>query len=243
MNERILDDVLTEYYERDFSEFSNAPEHKFSLKHRLAMRKIFRMYAQSRQNKRCEIENVAAPAVCGKSRKSLKTKIIIAIAVIICAVLFVGSWMPNRCYSDSFCEIKYHEKSLFRAINYGESPQTIEERYVLSEIPSGFELTDYYETDDQTCARYRNPDTGRFFCFRQYTKKGYSVYLYPPSNGNMEYIKINGRDGIFNYSKPSERHDFTILIWDCGDYILKLNGNVPKELPIGLVNSTKISEI
>jgi len=241
MNEHMLDDVLTEYYERDFAEFSDAPEHKFSLKHRLAMRKIFRMYAQSRQNKCCE--NEIAPAVRSKSHKSLKTKIIIAIAVIICAVLFVGSWMPKRCYSDNFCEIKYHEKSLFRAINYAGSPQNIEERYVLSEIPSGFELTSYYEANDQTCARYKNPDTGQFFYFWQYTKKGYSVYLYPPKNGDMEYIKINGRDGIFNYSKPSERHDFTILVWDCGNYILKINGNVPKELPIHLVNSTKIEEI
>lgn len=242
MNERMLDDILTEYYERDFAEFSNAPEHKFSLKHRLAMRKIFRMYARNKQSRVCETE-IAAPAVRDKSHKSPKTKIIIAIAVIICAVLFVGSWVPKRCYSDSFCEIKYHENSLFRAINYAGSPQSIEERYVLSEIPSGFELSDYYETDNQACARYKNPDTGLHFFFRQYTKKAYSTYLYPPKNGDTEYIKLNGRDGICVYSKPSERRDYTILIWDCGDYILKLQGNVPKELPLSLANSTKIEEI
>lgn len=238
MNEQMLDDVLTEYYERDFSEFSNAPEHKFSLRHRLAMKRIFKLNALSRQS-----EVKAAPAARDKSCTSLKTKIIIAIAVIICAVLFAGSWMPKRCYSESFCEIKYHEKSLFRTINYDGSPQSIEERYVLSEIPSGFELSDYYETDDQVCARYRNPDTGRHFFLRQYTKKAYYTYLYPPKNGDTEYIKINGRDGILNYSKPSEQRDYTILIWDCGDYILKIQGNVPKELPLGLVNSSKISEI
>ncbi len=238
MNERLLDEVLTEYYERDFSEFSNAPEHKFSLRHRLAMKRIFKLNAPGRQN-----EIKAAPAARDKSCISLKTKIIIAIAVIICAVLFVGSWVPEKYYSNSFCEIKYHEKSMFRAINYGGSPQNIEERYVLSEIPSGFELSYYYETDNLTIADYRNDDTAQFFCFWQYTKKDCSFYLYPPCNGDMEYIKINGRDGILNYSKPSERRDFTILIWDCGDYILKINGNVPKELPLGLANSTKISEI
>ena len=238
MNERMLDDVLTEYYERDFSEFLGAPEHKFSLRHRLAMKRIFKLNALSRQS-----EIKAVPFARSKSRKSLKTKIIIAIAVIICAVLFMGSWIPKRCYSESFCEIKYYEKSQLRAINYGGCPQNIEERYVLSEIPSGFELSDYYETDNLTYARYINNDTGRFFFFRQYTKKGYSAYLYPPRNGDMEYIKINGYDGILNYSKPSERRDFSILIWDCGDYILMINGNVPKELPLSLVNSTKIEEI
>ncbi len=242
MNEQMLDDVLTEYYERDFSEFSNSPKHKFSLKHRLAMRKIFRIYARNMQSRRSEIQIAPAPADRSRSHKSLKTKIIIAIAVIICAVLFAGSWMPKRCYFDNFCEIKYHEKSLFRAINYIGTPQSIEERYVLSEIPSGFDLIDYYETDDQACATYDNPDTGRHFYFRQYTKKGYSTYLYPPKNGDTEYIKINGRDGVLKYSKPSEQRDYTILIWDCGDYILKIQGNVPKELLLDLANSTKIEE-
>lgn len=44
MFENLLDEVLTEYYAKELLIYSTVPEHKFSLKHRRAMKKMFARY-------------------------------------------------------------------------------------------------------------------------------------------------------------------------------------------------------
>ena len=47
MFENLLDEVLTEYYLKELSIYLTVPEHKFSLKHRIAMKKIFKRYERN----------------------------------------------------------------------------------------------------------------------------------------------------------------------------------------------------
>ena len=46
-NEALLDEVLTEYYDAYLSKFDDIAEHRFSLRHRLKMRKIFKLYEKN----------------------------------------------------------------------------------------------------------------------------------------------------------------------------------------------------
>ena len=42
MSEKILNDILMESYKKEFEEFDSVPPHKPSLRHRIAMKKIFK---------------------------------------------------------------------------------------------------------------------------------------------------------------------------------------------------------
>ena len=42
-NEALLDEVLTDYYDDYLSKFDDVAEHRFSLRHRLKMKKIFKI--------------------------------------------------------------------------------------------------------------------------------------------------------------------------------------------------------
>lgn len=64
MNEYLLEDILEEAYKLDFAEFENPPEHRFSLKHRIGMRKIFSRYKKKAKR--------YSDPVYGSDRKILK---------------------------------------------------------------------------------------------------------------------------------------------------------------------------
>ena len=47
MNESLLREILSESYKHEYAEFDNTPEHKFSLKHRIAMKHILSRYERN----------------------------------------------------------------------------------------------------------------------------------------------------------------------------------------------------
>lgn len=100
-NETVLKEILGEVLRSEFAEFDNAPEHKFSLKHRLAMRRIFKRYDKNvRKLKKAEkdhtpLQNESLPYY------SIKRRVIFALVVIILMTLLTGWIIPIRGITDS----------------------------------------------------------------------------------------------------------------------------------------------
>ncbi len=100
-NETVFREILGEALRREFAEFDNPPEHKFSLRHRLAMKRIFRRYERNvRKLKKAEEDR--SPLLSEKMpHYSIKQRVIFALAVIILMTLLTGWFIPIRGITDS----------------------------------------------------------------------------------------------------------------------------------------------
>ncbi|MDE7230172.1 MAG: hypothetical protein K2N56_06790 [Oscillospiraceae bacterium] len=100
MSETTLKEIMLEVHRREFAEFDNAPEHKFSLRHRINMKLLF-MKFERRQRKLREKElsemNENAGYVPGSS---LKQRVTLALIVIILMTLLAGWFIPIRGISE-----------------------------------------------------------------------------------------------------------------------------------------------
>lgn len=56
--------------------------------------------------------------------------------------------------------------------------------------------------------------------------------------GELVEVEINGNSGVI--LELNDNKNSTVLIWDNGDYILLIAGNLPKEEGLRLVKSAKI---
>ncbi len=100
-NEILLKEILEEVHRREFAEFDNPPEHKFSLRHRLAMKRIFRRYERNvRKLKKAE-EDRSPLQKESMPHYSIKRRMIFALVIIILMTLLTGWFIPIRGITDS----------------------------------------------------------------------------------------------------------------------------------------------
>ena len=233
MDENILKSLLIDSFEKEWNECSVDSGYTFSKRHNRRMKKIFRIYEKN--VRKLNIANGEKPV--SKVRFNRKTVMIAIMAIILalvagCAVaMFVSDAFNGRIYSDN--------TEIF-PINTSGCPETIEETYCLGEIPDSFELVDCYKTVSSVYYAYENKKTNHSISFRQLIKKGYSTHL-STDRGKLESIKINGYDGVYIFFEEDDII-YSIVIWDNGEYILELLGNLHKEEAIKLAESAKICE-
>lgn len=95
MNENVFRELLNESLQREYAEFDNAPEHRFSLGHRISMKRIFARYER---NLRCltKTENVYITVQSEPPYYSFKQRVIIALVIVILMTLLTGWFIPIR---------------------------------------------------------------------------------------------------------------------------------------------------
>ena len=85
MDENILTTVLEQLYYEEFSDFDNSIENKFSIKHKLAMKRIFKIYDKNTKNLRLSNYHIV------QERKfKLNRKRIVIIAMIVFLATIAG---------------------------------------------------------------------------------------------------------------------------------------------------------
>lgn len=99
-NETIFKEILGEWVESEFAEFDDPPEHKFSLRHRLAMKRIFARYEKNvhRLKKADETDDIAyAPLQSEKMPYyTLKQRLIYALVIILIMTMLTGCVISIR---------------------------------------------------------------------------------------------------------------------------------------------------
>lgn len=99
-NETVFREILEELVKREFAEFDdpeNIPEHKLSLKHCLAMRRIFARYERNvRKLKKARAAAEMPEKTEYIPQYSLKQRIIIALVIIVLMTLLTGWYIPIR---------------------------------------------------------------------------------------------------------------------------------------------------
>lgn len=237
MLENLLDEVLTEYYTKEFSNYSTVPEHKFSLKHRIAMKKIFKRYEFNTMQLRSKAVNIFGFSE-RKFRLTLKRLLVLVIIVLLAAlagcsiVYFTSQGFRREVHSDN--------TELF-AINLENCPTVIEEKYFLPEIPEGFEVLQTTSSPFNEYISYINKQTGKTIAFIQYVKSEFDSIHFTTEKGELVEVEINGQYGLL-IDLSDEENIFFDVIWDNGDYILEISGNSLKNELLDLAQSAKILE-
>lgn len=236
MYDSLLDEVLTEYYEEELLRYSDAPEHKFSLKHRIAMKKIFKIYERNTEYLR--------PKPSLKPMSTHKERLNPRSALLLVLIIFLGVLVGcTAAYfiSQGFRGYVHSDNTEIFPIDTDNCPTVIEEKYCLSELPEGFEITDTDSSPFHEYAYYENKSTGQMISFSQEVKPDYGPVHLNTENHNVEEVDINGHNGLLIDFTEDERIHSSML-WDNGDYILELSADLPKNELIDLAKSAKVLE-
>ncbi len=236
MNEDVFKDILAKAVDHEFAEFNNVPEHKFSLKHRIAMNRIFARYERNVRKLR-ESKAVSVPSAYEhKPRRSLKQRILIA-TVIVILMTFLAGWVVVFV-SEKFHGTVYRDNTRLIAVDTENCPQTIEYRYALASVPDGFEFVETNSSPIHVYTQYKNELTGQGITLYQWVKSEYSSNL-NTENYDLKEVDIGGKTGLYiDFSTGSYDHSF--IVWDNGDYIIEIMADLDKEFLIKLSNLHKV---
>lgn len=235
MNESVFSDILAEICEEEIAELNECLYFKPSLNHRLAMKRIFALY-----EKKTHMATSNPPMVPTPQSKHihLSKRLIILFAVIICAALLTGFMLVY--FSKNFHGTVYNDNTQLFAVNTENCPATIEYEYYLPNLPDEFEMIEHDSLSFHVYTLYEYTSSGQVITFSQYTKEKFTPH-YNTEHDNFEEIEINGRYGVCLDFSDDKRYK-SVVIWDNGDYILEIIGDLPKNLLVNLAESAKVLE-
>ncbi len=215
-----LEELISGYFDKEFSDVAEVSLPKFSLKHRIVMRSIFRKFADNAYNKSSTNQTVYVPSKPISIRKRL---IIVAIIIIGMAILtgFVIMFISN-----GFKGKVYHDNTHLFAVNTEWCPTKIEKVYKLSVLPDGYEFVNSSFSNEYVFTTYMNKNKAVIY-FIQYVKSEFSPHI------NTEGVNFR-ETTVGQCSAVYEEHNIegivdSIVIWDNQDYILRLSGNFTKD--------------
>lgn len=236
MNESDFKDILAEICEEEIAELNMFPPFKPSLRHRLAMKRIFALFEKNtRKSASVSTSNLA---LLGPHFR-LGRRLLILFAVIVCAALLTGFIFVY--FSKNFHGTVYTDNTQIFAVNTENCLTTIEYKYNLPELPDGFERVEHASSSFDVYTLYENKLSGQIITLSQCTKNKFSP-LYNTEHHNFEEIEINGHNGLCIDLSDNE-HLKSIVIWDNDDYVLQLSGELDKNALLDLAKSVKVLEI
>lgn len=236
MNEAVFREILAESLRREYSGFDNAPEHKFSLKHRFAMKRLFAKYETNMSKDRKKGINVRSQTSENKPKSSLKQRLIIAVVIVVLMTLLVG-WVVIYI-SGNFRGTVYPDNTQFAVTDLEGSPQTIEYKYALVSVPAGFEMVKTDSSPIHIYTFYMNKSTGQTISFRQWVKSNYQS-SYNTENHVLEDVIIDGYSGLC-IDLSNDEYNSSLVVWNNGDYIIEILADLPKDDALNLAKIHKV---
>ena len=237
MSEDRFKEILGKTLEYEFSGFDSAPEHKFSRKHRRAMKRIFAEYRKNVRSPLRETAQASPEPAAGRRTtvRSLKQRVLTA-AVIIILLTFLTGWVVIY-RSRAFHGTVYPDNTHIFAVDTEGCPETIEYEYALAFVPEGFELAEKGVSLTDVCILYMNNTTGQLIVFQQWVKSHYMPHI-DTENGILNEVDINGKAGLYVDFGDSSWEN-SLVIWDNGDYIIEIDANLDKK---SIINLAKINK-
>lgn len=225
-----LGDLMAMYYENEFSATEEVTLPQFSAKHNRKMKKAFNAFVENRTS-----AHALSMTTNAKKPLSIRKQILFA-AIIIVLLAFVTGGV-KAFFSNSFRGTVYNDNTYIFAFDDSDSPTIIEEEYMLSVIPEGYELYGVSSASITRSVVYKNASSQELI-FDQTVKSEYDSHV-NTERYKIEEIDINGCDGIYIEFRYENFTD-TLVIWNSNDYILMLYGNFAKDELIDLAKSNEI---
>ncbi len=224
ITEITLKQILEEICLEEVNEYANmdVPRHRFSVRHRRAMKKILSVNQPER----------------GLRYLPPYKKIAVAVVLIFLALFAGCASTIFKFVSENFQGTVYEDNTQLFAVNLENCPQTIEYRYVLTNVPEGFELIETIPSSTNIYTCYLDDSTGQIITLNQWVKSHFSMH-YNTEKGKFEEIMINGTAGLL-IEFSSDRQNNSTIIWDNGDYIIEISADLDKNSALDILNISKI---
>lgn len=101
MNESVFRELLEKSFRREYAEFDDAPEHKFSLRHKLAMKRIFARYDKNLYKLK-KAEGAFAPLRSeSMPHYGIKQRLIFALVIVLLLTLLAGWFIPLHAITEA----------------------------------------------------------------------------------------------------------------------------------------------
>ena len=84
-----MDELISGYFEKQFAEADEVPLPKFSFRHRLTMKRIFKLFEHNKAMSDINAEDTCEN-VLGHKQLSFRKRLIIAVAIIVCLAVMTG---------------------------------------------------------------------------------------------------------------------------------------------------------
>lgn len=225
-----IGDLMSMYYEREFAAVEQMPIPQLSSKHNRKMKKAFRIFDENRMS----INNQPMKTVTGR-QISLRKRIILAVIIVVLLAFVTGSVIVF--VSSGFRGTVYNDNTRIFAFDVGGSPSVIEEQFMLSVVPEGFELCEYEANDIYVYSLYQNSENQRLV-FQQSVKNKFHPHI-NTEGYDLQETSINGCNAVYiEYS--SDQGVSSIVIWNNKDYIITLSGDFDKSELVNLAISNEI---
>ena len=221
MNNIEFSQILEQVCMEEYAVPDNAPVHHFSFRHRRNMRRI-----------------LAMPFSCPEPARKLKLNrrtLCILIAAIFLALLTVSG---AAYYISTFIMKEHRDNTQLFAFDIAGAPETIEQEYYLSVLPEGYKEVERIADPISIWTTYQHGDyVDNTILLTQTVKKGFG-YHFNTEGYSFEEVEINGHEGLLISWACDERY-WSEVVWDNGDYILTIDGILPKKELINLAESTE----
>lgn len=240
MNENILKEILLEVHEIECGLSDDLPDIMPSLRHRLAMKRIFARFDRNMRKLRNTASVEELPIIEHRTRRySIKQRILIAALIIILMTFLAGCVSAIvKFVSEHFHGTAYEDNTQLFVVNLDNCPQTIEYQYVLTNVPDGFELVETVSSTTNVSTLYLNSSTGQVITLEQWVKTHFSPH-YNTEQNTFEESNINGTTVLF-IDLSSDKRNNSVVIWDNDDYIIEISADLDKSSAKDLLNITKI---
>lgn len=233
MSESVLKSILEESARLEWAKYENAPEHVFSKKQERKMKHSFKLFEKK--------SGRFVTHECAKSSHIRLTKktVLVLLTILFLAVLAGGALFSFT--SSNFRGRIYSDNTEIYAITTENCPATIEEKYYLPCLPDGYEVLQTDSTPFFEYISYYNVETEQSFLFCQHVKKDGDPFHLNTEGYYLEEIKVNNCCGLF-IDFSSDDYIGSELLWDNGDYILELSGDIDKNFALFLAENAKVLE-
>lgn len=219
-----IDELISGYYESKLTKTEDVPLPRFSLRHKIRMKRIFRQFAKNKSL--LSHEELSSPLSAEVLHKPLAFRKRLLIAALIIILLVMTGFVISFA-SKGFKGVVYQDNTHLFAINTEGCPLEIEKKYVLSVVPEGYEL---YESDSGGAwdiTRYINRKTNQELIFTQYVKSEFNSHI-NTEGFELRETEINGCNAVcIDFS--CEIETASMVIWEDEDYILELSSDLPLE--------------
>lgn len=225
MNEIQFNQILEQVCMEEYSASDEVPVHHFSLRHRRNMKHILALpYSVPKQSKKLKL-----------SRRT----VLILIAAIFLAVVAVTGAVRIYFYS-SFSMKEHSDNTQLLGGNAPGVPEVIEQVYCLSELPEGYKEIERVSDIISVWTIYQyGDDANKTIMLTQTVKKEFDRH-YNTEGYPFEEVEINGYKGLF-IDWSNDDGISCEAVWDNGEYIITVEGNLPKNALLDLAKSAKVS--
>ncbi len=211
----------------EFENMKNIPHHHFSLRHRWAMKRIL------------SVSNHLVSSDSRGLRGLPPTRRIVIFTLLIFLAIF--SITAGAVATKGFIRKQHCDNTQLFTVNSENSPSKIEYEYYLPEISSGYELQNKFTTPFSVCSIFVYPENGNTLTFYQDVKNEYDKH-FDTERALFEEMDINGNYGLY-LDIGGENKEHGDLVWDNGDYILEIAGDLSKSELVKLAKSVKTMSI